>query len=66
MLNGRNDFMLPYDTSQAPLLELLGTKDKELKRYEGGHDSVAMRPDLMREILDWFDKFLGPVIPPTP
>jgi hypothetical protein len=58
--------MFPYDASQAPLLESLGTKDKVLKRYEGGHDSVAMRPDLMREILDWFDRYLGPVIPPTP
>jgi hypothetical protein len=37
-----------------------------LKRYEGGHDSVAMRPDLMREILDWFDRYLGPVVQPTP
>lgn len=31
------------------------------ERYAGGHDSVAMHPDLMREILDWFDKYLGPV-----
>ena len=52
--------MLPYDISQAPLLEILGSQDKVLKRYEGGHDSVAMRPDLMREILDWFDRYLGP------
>jgi dipeptidyl aminopeptidase/acylaminoacyl peptidase len=61
MLNGRNDFMVPYETGQLPLFELLGTKDKVFKRYEGGHDSVAMRPDLMREILDWFDRHLGPV-----
>jgi formylglycine-generating enzyme required for sulfatase activity/dienelactone hydrolase len=61
MLNGRDDFIHPYETSQRPLFDALGTTDKLLKRYEGGHDSVAMRPDLMREILDWFDKHLGPV-----
>jgi dienelactone hydrolase len=61
MLNGRDDFIHPYETSQLPLFDALGTKDKLLKRYGGGHDSVAMRPDLMREILDWFDKYLGPV-----
>jgi formylglycine-generating enzyme required for sulfatase activity/dienelactone hydrolase len=61
MLNGRDDFIHPYETSQRPLFEALGTKQKELKRYNGGHDSVAMRPDLIREILDWFDKYLGPV-----
>jgi formylglycine-generating enzyme required for sulfatase activity/dienelactone hydrolase len=61
MLNGRDDFIHPYETSQLPLFDALGTKDKLLKRYGGGHDIVAMRPDLMREILDWFDKYLGPV-----
>jgi dienelactone hydrolase len=61
MLNGRDDFISPYESSQLPLFDALGTKDKLLKRYEGGHDSVAMRPDLMREILGWFDKYLGPV-----
>ena len=61
MLNGRDDFIHPYETSQRPLFDALGTKDKLLKRYEGGHDSVVMRPDLMGEILDWFDKYLGPV-----
>ena len=60
MLNGRDDFMLPYETSQRPLFEALGTKDKVLKRYDGGHLSVVNRPDLMREILDWFDKYPRP------
>ena len=26
MLNGRDDFMLPYETNQQPLFEALGTK----------------------------------------
>ena len=55
MLNGRDDFMLPYETSQRPLFEALGTKDKVLKRYDGGHLSVLKRPDLIGEVLDWFD-----------
>jgi eukaryotic-like serine/threonine-protein kinase len=61
MLNGRDDFMFPYETSQRPLFEALGTRNKVFKRYDGGHVSVLNRPDLMGEILDWFDKYLGPV-----
>ena len=53
--------MLPYETIQRPLFEALGAKDKVFKRYDGGHLIVLRRPDLIGEILDWFDKYLGPV-----
>jgi dienelactone hydrolase len=61
MLNGRNDFIVPFEPNQRLLFEALGTKDKVLKRYDGGHTNLLTRPDLIGEILTWLDKYLGPV-----
>lgn len=62
MVNGRDDFDLPYDTAQVPLFHALGTPATE-KRHavlEGGH--IPPRPqDVFKEILDWLDRYLGPV-----
>jgi len=60
MLNGRDDFMVPYENQRA-LFEALGAEDKVFKRYDGGHANLVTRPDLIAEVLDWFDKHLGPV-----
>jgi dienelactone hydrolase len=60
ILNGRDD-VIPYETAQRPLFDALGTKDKVFSRYSGGHASPAGRPDVIGEVLDWFDKHLGPV-----
>ena len=62
MLNGRDDFMVPYETNQRVLFEALGSKDKNFSRYDGGHANLLTRPDLIGEVLDWFDKYLGPVL----
>jgi dienelactone hydrolase len=63
MLNGKDDFIFPYETSQKPLFEMLGTPaaDKKLVLYEGGHRNPVTRPDLLGEIIAWFDRYLGPV-----
>jgi dienelactone hydrolase len=63
MLNGKQDYLLPYETNQKPFFELLGTPaaDKKLVLYEGGHRNPVTRPDLLGEILAWFDHYLGPV-----
>jgi dipeptidyl aminopeptidase/acylaminoacyl peptidase len=62
MLNGKDDFRFPLETSQQPLFKALGTpdKDKRLITYEGGHDTVT-RLDAIKEALDWLDRYLGPV-----
>jgi formylglycine-generating enzyme required for sulfatase activity/dienelactone hydrolase/predicted Ser/Thr protein kinase len=62
MLNGRDDFRFPLETSQRPLFRLLGTpeNDKRLVLYDGGHD-VVTRLDVVKEALDWLDRYLGPV-----
>jgi eukaryotic-like serine/threonine-protein kinase len=62
MLSGRYDFTFPVDTSQKPLFKLVGTAP-EHKRYvlfdSAGH--VPPRLDVVREILDWLDRYFGPV-----
>ena len=61
MLNGRYDFYFPVESSQNPMFDLLGTPP-ERKRHviaEGSH--FVPRPVLIRETLDWLDRYLGPV-----
>ena len=58
----RDDFLLPLETAQKPFLELLGAppEDKRLAVLDGGH----LPPDrqaIIRETLDWLDRYLGPV-----
>jgi len=63
MVNGRNDFIFPRDTNQNPLFDALGTREPDKKHilYDGGHRNLVTRPDLLGEVLDWFDRYLGPV-----
>jgi eukaryotic-like serine/threonine-protein kinase len=62
MINGVDDFILPYDTSQKPLFDLLGAppEQKRLARLAGGHIPTN-RLEIIRETLDWLDQHLGPV-----
>ena len=62
MLNGRYDHFFPVESSQVPLFRLLGTPDKDKKHvlYEAGHGDLP-RKEVVRESLDWLDKYLGPV-----
>ena len=65
MVNGRHDFVFPVDTNQKPLFEALGTREPDKKHllYDGGHRNLVTRPDLIGKVLDWFDRYLGPVEP---
>jgi dienelactone hydrolase len=62
VLNGRYDSTFPMELSQRPLFQFMGTppKDKKLVIYDGGHGTFP-RPAAVREVLDWLDKYLGPV-----
>ena len=62
LITGRYDFGLPYETSQKPFFELLGTPP-ETKRHvvlEGGH-LPPQYSEMVREILGWTDARFGPV-----
>jgi len=63
MLNGKQDFILPYETNQKLLFNTLGTPiaDKKHVLFEGGHRNPVTRPELFGEIINWFDHYLGPV-----
>ena len=63
MVNGRDDFRFPLETSQVPLFRLFGTPEKDKRHvvHSGGHVNPADRPDIMKDILDWLDRYLGPV-----
>jgi eukaryotic-like serine/threonine-protein kinase len=62
MMGGRYDFGFPLETSQKPLFNLFATpaQHKRLVTFENaGH--VPPRIELIREVLDWLDRYLGPV-----
>jgi dienelactone hydrolase len=63
MLNGRDDFLFPVESNQKALFRALGTKEPDKKHvlFDGGHRNLVTRPDLIGEMLDWFDRYLGPV-----
>ncbi|MCZ6746691.1 MAG: hypothetical protein O7C74_05690 [Acidobacteria bacterium] len=52
MINGRNDFLLPLETSVRPSFALQGAPDehKRLVILDGGH--VPSNHDVIREVLD--------------
>ena len=62
LVNGSNDFQAPLESAQRPLYNLLPMPPdrKRHAQYEGGHLPNQLN-DLIREVLDWYDRFLGPV-----
>jgi dienelactone hydrolase len=63
MVGGKLDFARPPETLQRPLFNLLGPPpdQKRFALFEGGH--IPRLQDVIREILDWLDRYLGPVTP---
>ncbi len=61
MLNGKYDYRYNIDINVKPFYNLLGTpeKDKILKVYETDH--YVPRSEMIKEVLAWCDKYLGPV-----
>jgi dienelactone hydrolase len=61
MLNGRLDHFFPVETSQLPMFKLLGSAPERKKQliYDAGH--LVPHSQLVKETLDWFDRYLGPV-----
>jgi cephalosporin-C deacetylase-like acetyl esterase len=64
MLGGQFDYVFPLEASQRPLFTLLGTPaaDKRHVVFPGvGHDLPRVVNEVIREVLPWLDKYLGPV-----
>lgn len=64
MLNGRYDHVFPFETSSKLMFEYLGTSQKHKKQivYDVGHTGPP-RYEIIKESLNWFDTYLGPVEP---
>jgi eukaryotic-like serine/threonine-protein kinase len=63
MVNGRYDYVFSLELSQNPMFSMLGTpkQDKQHVILETPHDVTEQRPQLVKAVLDWLDRFLGPV-----
>lgn len=61
MLNGKYDHFYPHGTAQKPFYQLLGTPPAHKRHvvFEGGH--LVPRSLYVGEMLDWLDKYIGPV-----
>jgi formylglycine-generating enzyme required for sulfatase activity/dienelactone hydrolase len=62
MLGGRHDYIFPLETSQKPMFDRLGTPADQKRHvvFESGHVDFP-RSELIREVLGWLDRHLGPV-----
>ena len=63
MVNGRYDYTFSVQLSQNPMFNMLGTpqKDKQHIVLESSHDVTEQRPQLVKVVLDWLDRYLGRV-----
>ena len=61
MINGKYDFDTPLNSCQIPLFRAFGTpaKDKRSAAFDAGH--IVPRNEMIKETLDWLDRYLGPV-----
>ena len=60
MISGRNDFIFPLETVARPLFGLIGAPPEKKRLVIHDHGHLAPLNDLIRDVLGWFDQFLGP------
>ncbi|MDX1390477.1 MAG: hypothetical protein R3344_14915, partial [Acidobacteriota bacterium] len=60
LINGRRDFMHPYETGQVPYFDAFSVPDtaKEFVVLESGH--VPTWNEVISNALRWYDRYLGP------
>lgn len=64
LLNGKEDTIFLFEKHQRPMYQLLGTPEEHKKHitYPGGHGLIgSARVKMQKDILEWLDKYLGPV-----
>jgi hypothetical protein len=63
MLNGKEDFVFDVDHAQESLYRMLGTPaaDKLHRTLDTPHDVTEDRANLVKIVLAWLDKYLGPI-----
>ena len=58
MINGRHDFAEPVDKTQKPMFRWFGARHV---LFGTTHYALVARNGFVREVLGWFDEYLGPV-----
>ena len=63
MINGRYDFVQPLETLQNPMFRSFGTPDSDKRHVvlDTTHYAMVARSEVVREVLGWFEKYLGPL-----
>ena len=63
LFNGKYDYLFPHETSQKPFFDALGSpaEDKRHVLFETAHSTHGFRTEMIKETLDWLDRYLGPV-----
>ncbi|MGA8090703.1 MAG: protein kinase [Terracidiphilus sp.] len=63
MVNGRYDYTFPLDKAQDPLFQMLGTPPDQKSHVvlDTPHDVTEQRPQLVKAVLEWLDRYLGRV-----
>jgi formylglycine-generating enzyme required for sulfatase activity len=62
MMGGRHDYIFPLETAQKPMFDRLATPAEHKRHvvFDTGHFPFP-RGEMIREILAWLDRYLGPV-----
>lgn len=63
LVSGREDFIFPLESVARPLFELLGAPPDRKRFVIHDHGHLPVLNDLIREVLGWFDQYLGPPRP---
>lgn len=65
VLNGRDDALFPYKTSQLPMSRAFGSPDEDKCHvtFPSGHATYSWTDHLIRESLDWLDRYFGQPCP---
>jgi dienelactone hydrolase len=63
MVNGRYDWTFPLESSQEPMFAMFATPaaDKRHVVFDTPHDVRFRQADLTKEVLAWYDTYLGKV-----
>ena len=61
MMNGRYDAVFPYELSQVPFFEALGTPESGKKHltFPSGHSTYGWNTELTAESIGWLDELFG-------
>ena len=61
MLNGAYDTILNYEYNARPMAGLVATPPEDLRLRAYPTDHIPPKAEYVKEILDWLDKYFGPV-----